>query len=127
MYHNNDQDSVKRSVGPNRARELQRACVLTGLPRPVLEYRFCHDRLWRFDLAWPDYLLAAEIDGGVFTGGRHVRGAGFKADSEKFSEAVCRGWRVLRLLPPDVTSGRALAWCRFALGWRSVLITDPDP
>lgn len=80
---------------------LIEALATSGLPRPVEEHRFDeqHGRKWRFDFAWPDHKVALEVEGGVFSGGRHVRGAGFKADCEKYNAAVMQGWRVLRFVP----------------------------
>src|SRR5690606_39740371 len=42
------------------------------LPEPVREYRFHPERRWRFDFAWPDLRVAAEVEGGIHIGGRHV-------------------------------------------------------
>lgn len=67
-----------------------------GLPDPVREHQFDADRQWRFDFAWPDVKLAVEVEGGIFSSGRHVRGAGFEADCYKYNRAVMLGWRVLR-------------------------------
>jgi len=72
------------------------------LPEPVFEYRFHPTRKWRFDLAWPDYLVALEVEGGIWTGGRHGRGEGMAADMEKYNAATCLGWRVLRVQPADL-------------------------
>jgi hypothetical protein len=78
-----------------------------GLPAPVREHRFAPPRRWRFDYAWPACRLALEIEGGVWVGGRHVRGRGFESDCEKYSEAALRGWRVLRVTPAMLRDGRA--------------------
>ena len=42
----------------------------------VREYRFHPDRKWRSDFCWPaeDVRLFVEIEGGIWTDGRHVRG-----------------------------------------------------
>ena len=77
--------------------------------------RFHPTRRWRFDLAWPRHLLALEIDGGVWTQGRHVRGDGFIRDLEKMNEAQLAGWRVLRVTPDQVKDGSALGLIRRAL------------
>lgn len=72
-------------------------------------------RRWRFDFAWPAHMLAVEVDGGTYSGGRHTRGAGYERDCEKANEAVLRGWRVLRVTTQQVDSGEALAWIERAL------------
>lgn len=70
--------------------------VLGGLPY-VKELRFAPPRRWAFDYAWPALMVALEIEGGVYSGGRHTRGRGFVADCEKYNSAALRGWVVLRL------------------------------
>lgn len=77
-------------------------CRTAGLPEPVPEYQFHPTRKWRFDYAWPLRLFALEVDGGVWTQGRHTRGAGRLADMEKQSEAALAGWRVLYVQPRDL-------------------------
>ena len=79
------------------------------------EYRFHPTRRWRFDFAMPEVWVAVEFEGGVFAGkngkvGRHVRGAGARADMEKYNEAACLGWVVLRVMADHVKSGEALRW-----------------
>jgi len=61
-------------------------------------------------------MLAVEVDGGTWTGGRHTRGAGFEADCEKLNAAVIAGFRVLRFTGAMVRSGAALATIETALG-----------
>ena len=70
-----------------------------GLPEPVLEHRFHPVRRWRFDIAWADHMIALEVEGGVWTGGRHTRGSGFMKDMEKYNTAAAMGWIVLRAVP----------------------------
>ena len=81
---------------------------LIGLPTPEREYRFHPLRRWRFDFAWPLLKIAAEVDGGIYSRGRHVRGAGFERDAEKGNAAVLAGWRVLHFTPRQVRSGSAV-------------------
>jgi len=74
-----------------------------GIPAPEYEYRFHPVRKWRFDMAWPDYMVALEVEGGVHVRGRHSRGAGMVKDMEKYNHAImCGGWFVLRCTPRDV-------------------------
>ena len=82
------------------------------------EWRFHPARRWRFDFAF-QYQIAAEIDGGAWTGGRHARGAGIEADAEKYSEAAVLGWRVMRFTPRHVKNGFALDCIARALGVRA--------
>jgi very-short-patch-repair endonuclease len=81
---------------------------LTGLPSPAREYRFHPSRRWRFDFAWPIYKVAVEVDGGIYSCGRHVRGTGFERDAEKGNEAVLQGWRVLHFTRRQIKSGTAI-------------------
>lgn len=77
-------------------------------PEPAREHRFHPVRKWRFDFAWPDRLFAVEIEGGVWTGGRHTRGAGFVKDMEKYNAAAELGWKVLRFHGGEVRKGTAI-------------------
>ncbi|MBE0696648.1 MAG: hypothetical protein IH586_06965 [Anaerolineaceae bacterium] len=72
---------------------------LSGLPVPEREFLFHSKRKWRFDFAWPDLLIAVEVEGGIWSGGRHVRGEGYEADCEKYNTAQMEGWMVLRFTP----------------------------
>lgn len=73
-----------------------------GLGAPVAEYQFDDTRKWRFDFAWLDFKIALEVEGGVWTGGRHTRGSGFLKDMEKYNEAAAQGWLVFRTTPKDL-------------------------
>jgi len=79
-----------------------------GIHGGELEYRFHPVRRFRFDLAYPSTKLAIEIEGGIFTGGRHTRGAGYRRDMGKYNLATLMGWRVLRYTPQDVKDGIAV-------------------
>ncbi len=69
---------------------------------PITEMKFDPKRRWRFDMAWPESKIALEIEGGVWSGGRHTRGAGFIKDAEKYNRAAMMGWRVLRITPDQI-------------------------
>lgn len=74
--------------------------------RPVREYRFAKTlgRNWRFDFAWPEQMVAVELEGLTFegAGGRHQRAAGFSGDCEKYNCGVMLGWAVLRFTAHDL-------------------------
>ena len=67
----------------------------------VKEFKFHPVRKWRFDYAFPEYKVAVEVDGGVWTGGRHINPAGYINDMEKLNTAASMGWLVLRITTDD--------------------------
>ncbi len=89
-------------------------CVSIGLTEPVEEYRFCH-RKWAFDFCWPECKIALEVEGSIWTQGRHTRGSGFLKDMEKYNEAAILGWRVLRCSRQQFDSGDILATLKRAM------------
>jgi hypothetical protein len=97
-------------TGSDPERALAWQVKVARLPEPTHEYCFAFPRRWRFDLCWPAQMLAVEIEGGVYVAGRHSRGAAFTADCEKYAEALCLGWKVLRVVPAQIESGKALEW-----------------
>jgi very-short-patch-repair endonuclease len=106
-------------LGSEPERAMETHLKQAGFTGYVREYQFAPPRRWRFDFAWLDQKLAIEIEGGVFgtgrqhTPGRHSRGVGLTADCVKYAEAMCLGWRVLRVTPAQVGMDRAGP----ALGW----------
>jgi len=91
-----------------------------GVPEGKMEYRFTLSRRFRFDYAWPDHMIALEVEGGSWIGGRHTRGAGFARDMEKYNLATMSGWRILRCTPREMKTGAAarmvLAAIKYANG-----------
>ena len=68
----------------------------SNLPEPNKEFRFHPTRMWRFDFAWPELKIAVELEGGIWNGGAHTRGAHFNSDCNKYNAALILGWKVLR-------------------------------
>lgn len=87
-----------------------------GLPKPVTERKFHPVRRFRFDFAWVDRKIAVEVEGGVWAGGRHVRGAGYKSDCEKYNLATLAGWRVYRFTSDMINDGSAIAMLQKIFG-----------
>lgn len=90
---------------------------LAGLPEPAREFLFAKSikRRWRADFAYPAMMLLIEIEGGVYSRGRHTRGAGFTKDCQKYNAAALLGFKVLRFTPQMVKSGEALNITELAL------------
>ena len=78
-----------------------------NLPAPQAEYKFHPTRRWRFDYAWPEFRCALEVEGGVWSRGRHTRGSGFRGDMEKYNSATTDGWAIVRCEPSDLRNGKA--------------------
>jgi very-short-patch-repair endonuclease len=70
---------------------------------------FAAPRKWAFDFAFPDQMLAVEIDGF----GRHQLIGGWLEDCHKLNEATRRGWRVFRF--PARDKGKAVLWVKMVL------------
>jgi len=95
---------AKRADAPE-IHPLFRAMLLdAGLTIPEREFKFHPNRKWRFDYSWVEQKVALEVEGGVWTGGRHTRGSGFMGDMSKYNEATCAGWRVLRCTPDTLAT-----------------------
>jgi len=61
-----------------------------------LENKFHPKRDWKSDLAIPSIMIAIELEGGVWTRGRHTRGQGYIDDCTKYNACAVLGWTVLR-------------------------------
>ena len=66
------------------------------------EYVFHGVRKFRIDIAMIDVKLSVEFDGGIWNGGRHVRGAGIKSDHKKRNLLAQGGWTCLYYTTDDV-------------------------
>ena len=82
-------------------------CKAYGLV-PVREHKFHPDRKWRFDFAFPEQMVAVECEGGIWTQGRHTRGAGVIGDMTKYNEAARMGWAVFRFEGKSIRDGSAV-------------------
>lgn len=100
--------SVKSTLEMNLAVQLEMAKIIDY----TIEYKFMPGRKFRFDFAWPQdhIMLGVECEGGIWSGGRHVSGAGFTKDCWKYNEALLLGWHVLRVTAEHINNGSALNW-----------------
>ena len=91
--------SVKKAVAPDLFLKLLQQRFKNE--EIVKEFRYHPTRRWRFDYAIPAKKVAVEVDGGVWTGGRHINPAGYINDIEKLNTAASMGWLVLRITTDD--------------------------
>lgn len=72
------------------------------------EYKFHPTRKWRADFLITGTKILIEVEGGVWSGGRHTRGKGYIGDMEKYNEAAIMGFTVLRFSTEQVKAGLAI-------------------
>ena len=132
----------KLSTNIQKARETQKKKKITK-PKPsptdaftlickselgvecVKEFKFHPVRKWRFDYAIPSALVALEVEGGVWTGGRHINPKGFLNDMEKYNSATLMGWSVYRTTPDDLYTGKTLKLLKTAIFGSNQPAIDP--
>lgn len=80
------------------------------------EFRFHSTRRWRADFHIVGRQLLIEVEGGVWSEGRHTRGKGYMGDMEKYNEATALGYQIIRFETSQVKSGYAFRWIEKFLG-----------
>jgi DNA-binding CsgD family transcriptional regulator len=154
---NDETRSALASLGSDleRAFDTQFRALGEDLPTPRPNFAFESTRKWKFDRAWPEHLVAVELEGGAYGQrvichncgsvvrsvtaagpGREVRAAGwhghysrFVADREKYNFAALRGWIVLRFVNEDVLTDpfKMVETIRQALASRPLATFVPEP
>lgn len=112
---------AKRAVAKAKAAQRERAFLANlkalGVLIPIPEYAFARvlGRKFRADYAYPAARLAIEVEGGVWSGGKHGRGSGILKDIEKGNTYAVLGWRLLRCTPDQLATPAFAATVRDAL------------
>lgn len=89
--------------GPDLRREVRFAAEHVGLGPGVRDRLVLANlRDWRLDFAHDGARVAIEVEGGVYSKGRHVRPGGFEEDAAKYNAAAILGWLVFRVTPQMV-------------------------
>ena len=106
-----EQAEIKRAKEVRQRIAFQEFCEKYGIPKPVPEFQFAkkQGRKWRIDYyferecivdGYPKTVkIALEVEGGVYTGGRHVTPEGFLKDMEKYNALAEYGITLYRITP----------------------------
>ena len=72
------------------------------------EFEFHPKRKWRADFHLAGKKILVEVEGGIWSGGRHTRSKGYIGDMEKYNAATMLGYQVIRFSTDQVKSGLAI-------------------
>jgi len=72
------------------------------------EFKFHPKRKWRADFHLVGKKILVEVEGGIWSRGRHTRGKGYIGDMEKYNAATMMGFQVIRFSTDQVKSGLAI-------------------
>ncbi|MFV8194467.1 DUF559 domain-containing protein [Acinetobacter soli] len=98
------QGTRQSSEGENVLATHLRACRISF----EQEHKFHAKRKWRADFWIIGTKILVEVEGGIWSGGRHTRGKGYIGDMEKYNAAAMMGFTVLRFSTAQVKSGLAV-------------------
>lgn len=89
-------------------RVIEAAVAAEGVRGAYFEYPFALPRRFRFDVAWPAYMVAFEREGGTWGVSRHTGGKGYRNDCRKYNLAASLGWYVVRATVDMIRDGTAV-------------------
>ena len=105
---------AKRPASIKKQRVLSEGEQTLSLQLKVLkiefesEFKFHPTRKWRADFHLKGKKILVEVEGGIWSNGRHTRGKGYLGDLEKYNEATMMGYQVIRFSTEQVKSGKAI-------------------
>lgn len=105
---------VKRrsSIKKERVQSIGEATLATHLTALKIqfeqEFLFHDTRKWRADFHIIGHKLLIEVEGGIWTQGRHTRGKGYSEDMIKHNAIQKLGYCLLRFSTEQVKSGLAV-------------------
>jgi hypothetical protein len=85
----------KRTSADDLKHKFEALWQQLGGPELETEYRFHRVRKWKADYRIGKVLI--ELEGGIFSQGRHTRAKGYQEDCIKYNAATALGYRVFRL------------------------------
>lgn len=115
-----DAKELKRLAAKEKRERFENALAFelnaAGLGRYKREYLFAREasnpkfarRNWRLDFYFPEYRIAIEVEGGIWTGGAHGRPSNIERDIEKHNLLNALGITVFRVPTKWIRNGTAL-------------------
>ena len=89
-----------------------------GLPAPVFEHVHIPGRKFRLDVAWPQYKIGIEVQGGLWIKAAHSTGTGIKRDMCKRNLGTLNGWAILEYEPKDLCTEATVGDIRQLMEYR---------
>ena len=116
-FHNQQKQlkNARRPQAPKKRRDVSLGERLLSKQLDALkieyttEFRFHPERKWRADFRIDGYPILIEVEGGIWSQGRHTRGKGFEGDCTKYNQAAILGYHVLKGSTQQVKSGQLVA------------------
>ena len=105
----------RKAESVQRAGKLGMLCLKQGVPAPTPEYLAIPGRKFRCDYGWIDQRVSLEVQGGVWSRGKHGRGSGIVRDHEKANLLAVNGWRCLYVQPRHLLNLDTIRLVRAAL------------
>jgi hypothetical protein len=107
---------------------LARECEDAGLPAPVLQFKAIPGRNFTWDMAWPEYHLLVEVQGGIWARkSGHNTGYGITRDAVKTAWACAAGYRSLLIPTKWIDENVAVKVIRAGLHASLILMSDIKP
>ena len=72
------------------------------------EFMFHPERKWRADFHITGKKILVEVEGGIWSGGRHTRGKQYIVNMDKYNSVTMMGYQVIRFSTEQVKSGLAI-------------------
>lgn len=114
QYGGGRKTAVKRTKKAKGAKVVSEGEAVLSLQLKALkiefeqEFKFHPKRKWRADFHLVEKRILVEVEGGIWSGGRHTRGKGYIGDMEKYNSATMLGYQVIRFSTEQVKSGLAI-------------------
>lgn len=101
---------ICKPANKHKSQESTLAQQLTeaGITGWNTQYKFSESRKYTFDFAFPERMIAIEVEGATWVAGRHTRGKGYEDDCRKYNYAQLEGWKVLRFTSDQVKRKEAI-------------------